>query len=112
MKTEGLSFPEAVEKLAGEAGMPVPRATPQERERPSAQPPCRTSSSRRRAGSRSSSACRSAARALDYLRGRGLRDATIDDFRLGFAPDSRDGLLGALQREGVADRQDWSRPGC
>src|SRR4029079_16267393 len=33
MKTEGLSFPESVEKLAREAGMEVPRATPQERER-------------------------------------------------------------------------------
>src|SRR5262249_2985337 len=38
---------------------------------------------------------------LDYLRGRGLSDATIGDFRLGFAPDSRDGLLSALKREGV-----------
>ena len=38
---------------------------------------------------------------LDYLRGRGLSDATLDDFRLGFAPDSRDGLLAALKREGV-----------
>src|SRR4026208_2389491 len=31
MKTEGLSFPDSVEKLAREAGLPVPRATPQER---------------------------------------------------------------------------------
>src|SRR5580700_567583 len=33
MKTEGLSFPESVEKLAREVGLPVPRATPAERER-------------------------------------------------------------------------------
>ena len=33
MQTEGLSFPEAVEKLAREAGLEVPRATPAERER-------------------------------------------------------------------------------
>src|SRR5215813_5124977 len=33
MKTEGLSFPEAVEKLANEVGLAVPRATPGERER-------------------------------------------------------------------------------
>ena len=33
MKTEGLSFPESVEKLAREVNLPVPRATPQERER-------------------------------------------------------------------------------
>src|SRR5215831_16663065 len=33
MKTEGLSFPEAVEKLAREAGLAVPQATPAERDR-------------------------------------------------------------------------------
>src|ERR1700733_3281349 len=33
MKTEGLSFPESVEKLAREVGLPVPRATPRECER-------------------------------------------------------------------------------
>src|SRR5260221_11146344 len=33
MKTEGLSFPESVEKLAREAGLPVPRATPTDRDR-------------------------------------------------------------------------------
>ena len=38
---------------------------------------------------------------LDYLRGRGLSDAVIDQFRLGFAPDSRDGVIAALKRESV-----------
>ena len=33
MKMEGLSFPEAVEKLALEAGLQVPRATPEEHQR-------------------------------------------------------------------------------
>ena len=33
MRSEGLEFPQAVEKLAGEAGMQVPRETPEERER-------------------------------------------------------------------------------
>jgi len=33
MKTEGLSFPETVEKLAREVNLPVPVATPAERER-------------------------------------------------------------------------------
>ena len=101
MKTEGLSFPESVEKLAREVGLPVPRATPGERER----------------ADRASSLqeiVEQAARwfhkqlrlpvgrgALDYLRGRGLADDTIDDFRLGFSPDSRDGLISALKREGA-----------
>ena len=33
MNTEGLTFPEAVEKLAQEAGMEIPRDTPEDRER-------------------------------------------------------------------------------
>src|SRR5690606_3894562 len=33
MKTEGLSFPEAVERLATQAGLEVPRESPQARER-------------------------------------------------------------------------------
>ena len=33
MKTEGLSFPEAVERLAAEAGLEVPADTPEERDR-------------------------------------------------------------------------------
>src|SRR5262245_16867749 len=101
MKTEGLSFPEAVEKLAREVGLPVPRATPVEREHAE------------RAASLQG-VVELAARwfqkqlrlpvgrgALDYLRGRGLSDETIDDFRLGFSPDSRDGLISALKREGA-----------
>ena len=32
MNTEGLSFPEAVERLAAEAGMDVPRSTPRDQE--------------------------------------------------------------------------------
>ncbi|HER27656.1 MAG TPA: DNA primase, partial [Rhodospirillales bacterium] len=33
MNMDGLSFPEAVERLAGEAGMEIPRDTPEQRER-------------------------------------------------------------------------------
>jgi DNA primase len=33
MRSEGWRFPQAIEKLAGEAGMQVPRETPEERER-------------------------------------------------------------------------------
>ena len=33
METEGLSFPEAIERLAGQAGLEVPQSSPQERER-------------------------------------------------------------------------------
>jgi len=101
MKTEGLSFPEAVEKLAREAGLEVPRATPGERER------AERASSLQEIVEHAARWFQKQLRlpigrsALDYLRGRGLSDETIDDFRLGFAPDSRDGLLAALKREGA-----------
>ena len=42
--------------------------------------------------------------ALDYLKGRGLSDETIARFRLGYAPDGRDGLKAKLLKEGVEER--------
>ncbi len=101
MKTEGLSFPESVEKLAREVNLPVPRATPAERER------VERASTLQQVVELAAQWFQKQLRlpvgrdGLDYLRGRGLSDATIDDFRLGFAPDSRDGLIAALKREGV-----------
>jgi DNA primase len=96
MQTGNLGFPEAIEQLAGEAGLEVPRASPQERER-----------AQRQLGLQGAmeAACvffaeqlmAPAGRAgLAYFRNRGLDDATIRRFRLGYAPDSRDGLKRAL----------------
>ncbi|CAN5683839.1 DNA primase [soil metagenome] len=101
MKTEGLSFPESVEKLAREAGMEVPRATPQERERAERASTLQEVVEQAARWFQKQLRLPVGLQGLDYLRGRGLSDETIDDFRLGFAPDSRDGLLGALKREGV-----------
>ena len=101
MKTEGLSFPESVEKLAREVGMEVPRATPQERERSERASTLQDVVEQAARWFQKQLRLPVGRQGLDYLRGRGLSDETIDDFRLGFAPDSRDGLLGALKREGV-----------
>ena len=101
MKTEGLSFPDAVEKLAREVGLPVPRATPAERDR------VERASSLQEVVELAARWFQKQLRlpvgrhGLDYLRGRGLSEETIDDFRLGFAPDSRDGIIAALKRENV-----------
>ncbi|MAI49667.1 MAG: DNA primase [Rhodospirillaceae bacterium] len=86
MQAEGISFPEAVERLAAEAGLEVPVSSPEEREQ-----------AQRRAGLLEvmEEACgyyektlRSTIgkKALAYLHGRGLSDETIARFRLGFAP--------------------------
>ncbi len=101
IKTEGLTFPEAVEKLAREVGMPVPQATPQDRER------AQQASTLQQVVEEAARWFQKQLRlpvgrtGLDYLRGRGLSDETIDDFRLGFSPDSRDGVIAALKREGA-----------
>ena len=101
MKTEGLSFPESVEKLAREVGLPVPRATPAERERADRVATLQQVVEEAARWFQKQLRLPVGRQGLDYLRGRGLEEATIDDFRLGFAPDTRDGLLAALKREGV-----------
>ncbi len=93
MRTENLSFPEAVERLAGEAGLEVPETTPEEREREKA---------RASLIDVMEAACAFFERSLsgsegrDYLAGRGLDEETIARFRLGYAPDSRGALKTAL----------------
>ena len=101
MKTEGLSFPESVEKLAREVNLPVPRATPAERERADRAATLQQVVELAALWFQKQLRFPAGRQGLDYLRGRGLSDAVIDDFRLGFAPDSRDGVIGALKRENV-----------
>jgi DNA primase len=101
MKTEGLSFPESVEKLAREVGLQVPRATPAERERADRVATLQQVVEEAARWFQKQLRLPVGRHGFDYLRGRGLEESTIDDFRLGFAPDSRDGLLAALKREGV-----------
>ncbi|WP_051935512.1 DNA primase [Deinococcus sp. YIM 77859] len=43
--------------------------------------------------------------ALDYLRGRGLTDHTIEAFELGYAPESWDGLLRRARTRNLTERQ-------
>jgi DNA primase len=101
MKTEGLSFPESVEKLAREVGLPVPRATPQERERAERASTLQEVVEQAARWFQKQLRLPVGRHGLDYLRGRGLSDDVIDDFRLGFAPDSREALIGSLKREGA-----------
>ena len=101
MKTEGLSFPEAVEKLAREVGLPVPQSTPAERERAERASTLQEVVELAARWYQKQLRLPVGRQGLDYLRGRGLSEQTIDDFRLGFAPDSRDGIIAALKRENV-----------
>jgi DNA primase len=103
MRSEGLEFPQTVERLAGEAGMQVPRETPEERERAERQ--ATLGGAVEFAAKHFEQQLRAAAgrTGLDYLKRRGLTDDTIQRFRLGFAPDNRTGLKAALEKAGIPE---------
>ncbi len=104
MNTENLSFPEAVERLAGLAGLAMPVETPEERER---------EEQRKGLGEAVEAAAKwfesrlhghEGKAALAYLKGRGLDDATIARFRLGYAPESGEALKRALADKGFDEK--------
>ena len=101
MKTEGLSFPEAVERLAAEAGLEVPADTPEERDRARQRQTLYGVMEAAAAFYARSLRMPEGKAALEYLLGRGLDDAIIAHFGLGFAPDARGALKGALARAGA-----------
>jgi DNA primase len=96
MQTGSLSFPEAVEALAREAGLEVPKATPEERERAQRQTTLRSALDAAAHWFEEQLHGSSGREALAYLEKRGLDLDTIRRFRLGFAPDRRTALKQAL----------------
>ena len=101
MKADGLPFPEAVERLAAEAGMEVPPDSPEDRERRARNKSLYAVMEAAAARFEGSLRMPEGRAALAYLKARGLDDATIAAFRLGFAVDSRGGLKSALARQGM-----------
>ena len=103
MRDEGLAFPEAVERLAGDAGLALPardpRAEARERERLSLYEVVEEAAKwfeAELAGPRGAAARR-------YLDARGVDEETRAHFRLGFAPDSRAALRTKLEKDGVTE---------
>jgi DNA primase len=102
---EGLSFPEAVQQIADMAGIAMPQPDPQaerrEKERTTLQDVMELATQFFQDQLQSSSG----ARARAYLRERGLTGRTIETFRMGFAPDSRNALKEFLTSKGVDKAQ-------
>lgn len=101
-KTQGLSFIEAVEALAAEAGMEVPRDAP----------PDPKAEARRKSVLEWIEAAQAwfvrqlqspaGEEARAYLERRGLSAQDMETFGLGFAPDRRRGLVQALTQKGAS----------
>ena len=105
MQSEGAGFMEAVERLAAEAGLEVPKPTREAAE---------AEQKRQHLGSVLDMAQASYARrlflpegrpALSYLLGRGLSEPTIRRFGLGWSGEGRGALAGELVRDGITADQ-------
>ena len=96
MRADNLDFIEAVERLAGEAGIAVPQQTPQDRERAQRQKTLLEALAAAADFYEAQLWAPAGARARQYLTARGLDEETIRRFRLGWAGDDRQALRRAL----------------
>ena len=105
MQSQGAGFMEAVEQLATEAGLDVPKPTPEaaeaERERHTLISVLQAAEAAyiRRLHLPEGRV------ALEYLRGRGLTDETIERFGLGWSGEGRGALTADLARDGITQDQ-------
>lgn len=99
MRIENLQFPEAVEVLAEKAGIVVPKsASARQNEDPLAA----------KIYAINEAACQffqdcltNKNTAREYLVSRGVQDATVKKFRIGYAPDGWEGLLTFLRKKNI-----------
>jgi DNA primase len=102
---DGMSFPEAVERIAEMAGVPMPardeQAEAREKQRASLHDVMELATKFFEERLQSSDG----AKARAYLRERGLTPATQKEFRLGYAPESRNALKEFLAGKRVAREQ-------
>ena len=105
MATEGLTFPEAVERLAAEAGMEVPRSAPRDVEAEARRKSLYDVMQIAADWFEGQLAGMAGPGARDYLQGRGLTAATIARFHLGLAPEQRDLMKRTLIARGIEEAQ-------
>jgi DNA primase len=102
METEGLSFPEAVERLAAEAGVTLPAFTPEMEERERKVTGLVEVMELAAAFFEARLADRAGAEARRYLLGRDLQPEIQRAFRIGYAPSERFALRDHLAGKGVS----------
>ncbi|MCX8500484.1 MAG: DNA primase [Alphaproteobacteria bacterium] len=105
MRTEGLSFPEAVEKLAQEAGLELPKSDFHNREEGQKLARLKQLTAMAAKWFSTQLATPSGAEARDYLSRRGITEAMRQRFKLGFAPGGagyREQLKDSLLKQGFS----------
>jgi len=104
MEIEGLSFPEAVEKLAGIAGMAMPQADPDAERRAARNKKTVSWMEQAQIFFAKSLMREVGSGARDYLKGRGLTRTAAENFGIGFAPDSFNALKADLIQQGASEK--------
>lgn len=102
---EGLGFPEAVQQIAEMAGVPMPQPDPEAERRETERTSLLDVMELATQFFEDRLQTADGAKARAYLRERGLTGRTIETFRLGYAPDSRNALKEFLAGKGVGKEQ-------
>ncbi|MGB3271362.1 MAG: DNA primase, partial [Xanthobacteraceae bacterium] len=101
METEGVTFPEAVERLAALAGLALPQVTPEAARAEGRRRTLHDVMEMAAVFFTETLAARVGARARGYLADRGITPQTQVAFRLGYAPGERFALKEHLGKQGV-----------
>ena len=101
MESEGVSFPEAVERLAQMAGVPLPKVSHEDEARDARRKTLHDVMELAAKFFQDTLASRNGAKARGYLADRGLDAATQLKFRLGYAPSERFALKEHLGSHGI-----------
>jgi DNA primase len=102
MLTEGVTFPEAVERLAAMAGVALPKYSKEEEEREEKRKTLHDIMELAAKFFETALASREGAKARGYLSDRGIKAATQVEFRIGYAPAARYALKEFLGSQGVS----------
>jgi DNA primase len=102
MKTEGVTFPEAVERLANMAGVPLPAVTPDAARHEQRRRTLHDVMELAAKFFAETLASKNGAKARGYLADRAISPATQLQFRLGYAPPDRFGLKEYLGGQGIS----------
>jgi DNA primase len=103
MDHEGLSFPEAMEHLAREAGVELKPRQPRNPGQPNKEKAWKKALNLAGHFFRERFNSEEGAQARAYLEARGFNDETLDLYKVGYAPDSFDAFLKHARSKGVPD---------
>ena len=102
---ENMGFMEAVEVLAGEAGLPMPERDPRAQERQDKRSQLSDVMEQATQFYRLQFRAARGQGARDYIQRRGLSEKTVERFEIGYAPETRTALFEHLSGKGVSPKE-------